>query len=654
MRFAFLFFFGIISYVPVCKAQTAKSDTAARKIREVEVNAPRSQTANSSSFAPKSLITREEITRLGAWQVADAAATVPGAFIRNYGGTGGLKTISLRGTTSQQTLVLLDGVRLTSGANGTVDLSGLPLALFDEVEVSRGGSSALYGGGAIAGVVNLRSSDYRSDSTARPLSANAGITLGSFGELLSTGHVGFSASGIRWNFGGEYMTSNGDYPFQSFQFGKEITIKRSNADFQNTGVVTSAGFNLGEWKVNSRLFLRNTKRGSPGAVLQGSIEQTSARLHEKEILVIHSMATKTSQNSILTLASSTRYGELHFRDKDALFRGPDGANDLFITREVLLSARMEWLTTFIHGGISSELTYSDLRGNSFQPEVGSFVQRTTFSLAANADKDISLDSSFTLAVQLQSRIDINSSNSNAFSPLAGLMLRHNDIPLRLRTSCSYNFRLPNFNEMYYLNFGTATLRPERAQSLNLGVVWDINSQLQAEAETFVITTNNQIIAVPKSPVTWSAQNIGTVLSRGIELSTGGEILKQLLSGRVAYTRQTTTDESVNSLTPGKQIPYVPQEIVSGNLTATIEQFMLGFSVNYSSFRYSLADNSSESIIPSYMQVNVFAEQKINLTNINLTIRADCNNLFDELYSVVLNYPMPGRGFRLGIRGQLTK
>lgn len=654
MRFAFLLFFGIIGFVPVCRAQTAKSDTTARKIREVEVNAPRSQTVNSSSFAPKSLITQTEIAQLGAWQVADAAATIPGAFIKNYGGIGGLKTISLRGTTSQQTLILLDGVRLTSGANGTVDLSGLPLALFEEIEVSRGGSSALYGGSAIAGVVNLRSSSYNSNSLSRPLSVNVNTAFGSFGEMLTAAQVGFSAIGARWNIAGEYMTSKGDYPFQSHQFGKEITIKRTNADFQNIGLFTSVSFELGQWTASSRLFLKNTDRGSPGAVLQGSIEQASARLREKEALMIHSVRTKSTQNSTLTLAVSTRYGELHYRDKDALFRGPDGANDLFITREVLLSAQMQWLTAFIHCGLSSELTYSDLRGNSFQPEVGSFVERTTFSFAANAYKDILLDSSFTLAAQLQSRIDVNSLNSNAFSPLVGLILRHNDIPLRIRTSWSYNFRLPNFNEMYYLNFGTASLRPERAQSLNLGLVWDINSHLQAEAETFIISTNNQIIAVPKSPVTWSAQNIGTVLSRGIELSAGGEIIKQFLSGRVAYTRQTTTDETVNSLTPGKQIPYVPQEIVSGNITTAIEKSMIGFSINYSSFRYSLADNSSESIIPSYLQVNIFAEQKINLTNINLTLRADCNNLFNERYSVVLNYPMPGRGFRLGIRGQLTK
>jgi outer membrane cobalamin receptor len=599
-------------------------------------------------------MTREEILRLGAWQVADAAATIPGAFIKNYGGIGGLKTISVRGTTSQQTIVLLDGVRLTSSANGTVDLSTLPLIFFDEFEVLRGGNSAVVGGGAVAGVVNLRSSVSPLDSTKRPISATAATTIGSFGEILTSGAVGFSALGARWNVGGEYLHSTGDYPFQSLQFGKKTTIKRTNADFQNIGIVTSAGYEHGEWIFNSRLFLRTTKRGSPGAVLQGSIEQISARLDENEAIMIHTLTSKPSNNSTLTFASSARYGELYFKDKDALFRGAEGANDLFITRETMVSATIDWLTSLFHARVSSELTYSDLRGNSFQPQVGSFVQRTALSLAANADKDIVLDSSFTLAVQTQSRIDINSRNTDAFSPLVGCMLRNADIPIRLRTSWSYNFRLPNFNEMYYLNFGTASLRPERAQLWNLGLVWDITSNLQMEVESFSISTNDQIIAVPKSPISWSAQNIGKVYSRGIELSAGGEFISHLLTGRLAYTRQSTTDETAYSLTIGKQIPYIPQEIISGNIVSTIKQTTLGFSANYSSFRYTLADNAIERIIPAFIQVNVFGEQKIYFGNINLILRVDCNNLFNEHYAVILNYPMPGRAFRLGIRGELAK
>ncbi|MBS1536458.1 MAG: TonB-dependent receptor [Bacteroidetes bacterium] len=654
MRFAFLLLVNIITVAFSGVAQTVKSDTNARQTRTVEITAERSQILNSSSFIPKSLVSRQEIIRLGAWQVSDIAATIPGTFIKNYGGIGGLKTISLRGTTSQQTVIMLDGVALTSPANGTVDLSGLPLTLFDEIEISRSGNSALSGSGAVAGVINLRTSAQHLDSSNQPTTATIGLTFGSFGELLTSASTGFSSLGVHLNIGGEYVQSKGDYKFQSLQFGNELTIKRTNSDFQNIGVFTSADYKFGQWSVKHKLFLRDTKRGSPGAVLQGSIEQTSARLNEQEILTIHSLTTNISQNLELTFATSARYSELDYKDKDALFRGPNGTNDLYLTRELMFSAKIDWLTTFLYSGISSQIIYSDLRGNTFQPDVGSFVERSTISLSGYADKEFSLDSNFTFAVQLQSRLDINSKNNSAFTPLFACILRHKNLPLRLRTSWSYNFRLPSFNEMYYLNFGTASLKPERAQSLNLGLVWDINSHCQVEAESFIINTNNQIIAVPKSPITWSAQNIGNVVSRGFELSGGGDIIKQYITAKIAYSRQLTTDETVNSLTLGKQIPYIPEEIISGNIMATIEQSMVGFTANYSSFRYTLADNAIESIIPNYIQVNLFAEQKFDFNGINLSLRLDCTNLFNKQYEVILNYPMPGRGFRLGMCGSLGK
>ena len=201
MRFVFLFFVGILISVISVASQTVKYDTTARQTRQVEITAERSLSSNTSSFTPKSLILRQEIIRFGAEQVSDIAANIPGVFIKNYGGLGGLKTISLRGTTSQQTVIMLDGVALTSPANGTVDLSGLPLTLFDEIEISRGGNSILVGSGAMAGAVNLRTSVFQFDSSTIPISANIRLTLGSFGELQTSLSTGFSAFGAKINGG---------------------------------------------------------------------------------------------------------------------------------------------------------------------------------------------------------------------------------------------------------------------------------------------------------------------------------------------------------------------------------------------------------------------------------------------------------------------
>ncbi|MBK9247614.1 MAG: TonB-dependent receptor plug domain-containing protein [Ignavibacteria bacterium] len=106
---------------------TVKSDTTPRKMHPVDINADYLRSKINSSFSPLSILTADQLAALGSWQVSDAIVQLPSAYIKNYGGLNALKTISLRATTSQQTLVLLDGIRIASSATGTVDLSAVPL-----------------------------------------------------------------------------------------------------------------------------------------------------------------------------------------------------------------------------------------------------------------------------------------------------------------------------------------------------------------------------------------------------------------------------------------------------------------------------------------------------------------------------------------------
>ena len=620
-----------------------RSDTTPRKMRPVDITATYEQGRKQASFAPLSILTGAHLSELGAWQVSDALVQLPSAYIKNYGGLNALKTVSLRATTSQQTLVLLDGIRIASSASGTVDLSAIPLVFFDDIELAGGGASALYGGGAMAGVVNLRTRP-----TSRTL-AKVALAGGSFGDALLSAAGNATSLGVQWNIGGEFMRSDGRYSFPVTEFGTEKTLYRTNSDFRNLGLTLSGQFDASAWKINNRLFVRTSERGAPGAVLQGVVEQIAARLGEDDILFVHSSSRKILDNSQLKLAGSARYSNLRYRDKDALFRGPNGADDLYITREAMLSANVDTYAAEYATNFRLEWTFADLRGNTFQPGVGNQVRRATLSASGALEKEWHLDSSLHLSTQLQARYDVNSSADNAFSPLLAVMLHKDDCPVRLRSSWSYNFRLPSFNELYYFNFGTANLRPERAHSLNIGGLWQPNAILTAEVNGFIILTKDQILAVPKSPISWSAQNIGSVLSRGIEVSAGGQLFDTTLSVRLSYTRQTATDETAGSLTFEKVVPTIPQELFSAAIAYHHRQLTVGGTANYSSFRYGTADNSTESLLPGYLQVNVFSEVNLTTFGAESALRVECNNLFNALYAVIINYPMPARSFRIGLR-----
>ncbi|HEX9400215.1 MAG TPA: TonB-dependent receptor [Anaeromyxobacter sp.] len=107
--------------------------------------------------------------------VAELVATAPGVAVNDYGGLGRLATASIRGSTADGVLVLLDGIPLNTSFGGGVDLSSIPRAWIDRIEVVRGVEGAHYGAGALGGVVNV--------ITRRPAPGawSAELTGGSFG-----------------------------------------------------------------------------------------------------------------------------------------------------------------------------------------------------------------------------------------------------------------------------------------------------------------------------------------------------------------------------------------------------------------------------------------------------------------------------------------
>jgi iron complex outermembrane receptor protein len=134
-------------------------------------SAPWSPENRDPSYAVATVAIAER--RGEAKDTADFVGTATGALIQDLGGAGQRKTLSLRGSSPNGVLVLLDGVPL-SGSGGAVDLSKIPAALLDKVEVLRGGASARFGPGALGGVANLVT------RAPRGLTIFSDVSMGSF------------------------------------------------------------------------------------------------------------------------------------------------------------------------------------------------------------------------------------------------------------------------------------------------------------------------------------------------------------------------------------------------------------------------------------------------------------------------------------------
>src|SRR5262249_31338317 len=111
--------------------------------------------ARGSRKAPASAATVGDVAKLGGEvrSVAEMLLSVPGASVHSLGGPGQAATLSLRGASADQSLVLLDGIPIQGPGGGAVDLTTLPATLLDRMVVSRGVLGAQFGAGALGGAV---------------------------------------------------------------------------------------------------------------------------------------------------------------------------------------------------------------------------------------------------------------------------------------------------------------------------------------------------------------------------------------------------------------------------------------------------------------------------------------------------------------------
>lgn len=632
----------ITAHICLMQAKSKTTDTLKTSVKEIRVTASKIESHPAAAFTSLKIISQAEIEQVGGGQVADVLSAAPGVFIKNLGGAGGLKTMSLRGTEPSQTLLLLDGMRLSSTQSGFLDLSILPMSIIEEIELVRGGASSLFGGNALGGVVNLRT---RSNEGSR---YGAAFSYGQYGDYQGSANFSYG-SGKSSIFGNvEYTYSEGKYPLIVSQFGKDETVTRKNADFKNLTGFVSGSHNFSGWETSAKTLLRTTERGVPGAALQGRIESAKSRLFEDEAMLMLSTQKRISTFATLILGSMLKISDTRYSDSDALGPKRIGVDYLFVGRDFQFTSRYTRIYGRIIGETSAEYTFSDLRGKMLQLDAGGDVHRHSYALSQRLDYETSLDDEWKFGVNAASRFDNYSDIGSALSPSAGLVFRYLDGLASLRTNWSYNFRPPSFNEMYYLNYGSSDLKPERSHSANIGLFFNPDWYISLEAVAFFVSTSEQIIAVPTSPASWRAENVERVTTKGFEISGELKFFDELLNVRFTYTRQLATDESSGSLTKGKQLVYVPQELLSAGIFAGWEYFSIGLHTEYTSFRFALPDNSYLSMIPSFWKTDIFAVYKPNFAK-GLELRGELSNLFDIQAAAIRSYPLPGRLFRISMK-----
>jgi vitamin B12 transporter len=449
---------------------------------------------------------------------------VPGLRVRESG-PGGRQTLSLRGADSQQVVVFLDGVRLSSPGS-IVDLSLLDPSLLERAEVRRGGGSARYGSDAIGGVLQLETARLRSRTRSR-----VSIGYGSFDALGINATHASTLGRLRYLAAASYRQAAGDFPYVD---DNGVSRQRTNNDSRVGELLVKADLPLGErWLGSALNELAVAERGAPGMSQRPS--ETARQLDLRNLTALRVVRARTLLPAgTLELQLAHRYGLFRF---DEATPPPVASRNQSFTIET--AARLA-LPLAAVGRLDAGV---EARGQLFRDPDTDDPQRLEVDLwLAGQTHLLARTVTIAPAVRLASATGFGAT----VVPRVGLVVR----PLRWTRRASLAtleiagnlgraFRYPSFQEMYIRldGFGgNPELQPEDSLDGDVGLRWQ-RRYVSLEVAYFQRRIKNVILFAPVSSFLVRADNYRGALTQGVEAAALlGPLRGVTLRGSYTYTR----------------------------------------------------------------------------------------------------------------------
>ena len=660
---SFLFFpvlfVGCIFYQ--AKAQQQIDTTHVYKIDEVVVKENRKM-KELRSTTPLQILNADKLRQNGAMQVSDAAKLFSGVVIKDYGGIGGLKTISVRSLGAAHTAVAYDGIAITDAQTGQIDLGKLSLDNVDAVSLTSGQSDNIFQPARLfsaAGVLYINT--LTPQFIRKKTNLNASLKAGSFGlvnpniRIENRWNKNFSSSASL-----DYLHINGAYPYTLINGDATEKRHRENSDVESFKAEANIYGTFGEHqKANLKAYYYQSKRGLPTNILYN--KYAGQRLWDKNFFVQSGYENRF--NNQWSLLTNAKFNRSFNRYNDPSIHNINGFEDNhYYQNEYYLSATVMYRPT-------SHLSFSlanDGSINHMRADLTGFAVPTRYTLLNVLAAKYVLER-FTATAHLLSTLTKETvkqgspaPNRQRLSPSVSLSVQpFKQEDLRIRLFYKDIFRLPTFNDLYYGTVGTRNLRPEKATELNAGVSWikqtsTFLSSISLSADAFYNRITDKIVAMPtKNLFIWSMMNIGRVDIKGTEINAqlNFNLYKDIhlyMTGN--YTWQRALDKTDKNRMPYRatynhQIPYTPRHSGSIRMNLDMPWISVGYTVLVSGERYCNQYNSSEYRMEGYHEHSLSLYRTFELKKYSLSVQVEALNFTNERYEVVKNYPMPGRQFR---------
>lgn len=615
---------------PAGADSTAGLDTtlATGALSEIVVTAARLETTLAAAPSRVTVLDGSSLAQTGAQSLADLVDKRSGAFLQRYGPSE-MASLSLRGTSSSQSAILLDGRRITPPQIDVFDLTLLPTVLLESVEILHGAASPLYGSDGIGGAVNVR--------TLQPGAAaswRASASYGAYGErtgsaLLSLEEGGFATVGAF-----EIASAENDFPYLHEASFPAETRRRRNADTERRSAYLSTSYETERHSLRLSTWYDEAERGLPGLATAPSSDE---RQWDRQFR-LWADADRRLERGSLHLRGLLQHTALRYQDTgqdlDQTGRALVGGLELEARRPVGAS----WT---IGGGADGAV------GQAVHPSLSEDAGERHGALFAYGSGPIGPALLYP-ALRLDGIGTPGGGRLVALSPRLGVNLPvWSRAGLFAKASAGRTFRSPTLNDRFWQPGGNPDLAPERGWAYDAGLFLE-RAAGRVEVSAFLHHVQDQIVWQAVGGDHWSPFNLRRVRTSGIEASlhTRRALTTWLeAESGLFYTLTHALDRSdPESSAYNRQLRYVPRESLKAHLSLTAGALTLDLNGQHTGRRYITRDESQHLEPFIVLGAQLRLTRPVGAARVHLGLALE--NALDADYAVMAHRPMPPRHARL--------
>jgi vitamin B12 transporter len=632
---------GIAALTPLALASALSTLTIApaaaqsgneKSLAPVVVTASRVAQPQTDALPHTTVITAEDIRNNPAFDLPSLLRREAGIQVTQNGGPGQTSSLFMRGAPASQTLIMIDGVPVRrQGFSAQPALEHILPEQIDRIEIVRGNVSAIYGSGAIGGVVQI----FTKQGSGKP-SVSLSAEAGSRGTRSVTGGVSGQSGNTRYSLSASRFRTDG---FSANNVAQLPTENPDKDGYRNNSIAGSVSNEFAKGhEVGVRLYANDGKFDFDGGGFGGPTDTGGGTSKQQSFAVFSKNRFAPNWLSTVTLSQTQTRNDNTYLSVFGTFRDKGDTRLLQWANEVGLSSN--W--TLVAGVDAGKEELDAFSNDGFSAPKNSSFDRSTSSVYAGLNGK--LDAHQFQANVRRDRIGGAGSDSTGYLGY-GFALTPS---VKLIANASTAFNAPTLTQFFDPVSGNPNLKAEKSRSYEVGAQYAAGATL-LRATLFKTRTKNQFGFDPANcfrgayPASCPTFNIAKGSNEGLELSAGSQLAGVDL--RASLTLQDPKDDTTN-----KRLIRRAKTMGSLSMSKAFGALRVGTDLQYTGSRPDVNFATGADVEQgSYWLAGLNARYDISKS---VSVFGRVENLFDRDYQTSYGYNHPPRGVFVGVNWQM--